>query len=66
MDTYTGDQMDEVVPAKLQIWDHKHVLVTHDECTFYSNDSKLSMWMEEGESIIKKKGQGEVTQSRFL
>ena len=50
--------MEEVVPAELDVGERKHVLVTHDECTFYSNDTKTEMWLEEGESIIRKKGQG--------
>ena len=59
MDTYKGDNMEEVISPKLRIeWESKHVLVTHDKCTFYSNDTKASMWMEDGESITKKKGQG--------
>ncbi|KAG5462694.1 MAG: hypothetical protein BJ554DRAFT_4024, partial [Olpidium bornovanus] len=44
MDDYTGDDMEVTVSPQLRIWENKHVLVTHDESTFYS------MWLEDGES----------------
>lgn len=59
METYDGEDMESVIqPSRLEVWDTRHVLVTHDECIFYSNDAQDSMWLEEGETIIKKKGQG--------
>ncbi|OAD68317.1 hypothetical protein PHYBLDRAFT_173319 [Phycomyces blakesleeanus NRRL 1555(-)] len=36
----------------------EHVLVTHDESTFYSNDGKEAMWLVEGENPIRKKSPG--------
>lgn len=68
MQTYTGDEMEtEVPPSRLEVWDDRHVLITHDECIFYSNDAQGSMWLEEGESIIRKKGQGgSIMVSNFL
>ena len=47
-----------VAPPRLQVWDRRHIFVTHDECIFYSNDAKKTMWLEDGEGIIRQKGQG--------
>ncbi|KAG5456504.1 MAG: hypothetical protein BJ554DRAFT_3735 [Olpidium bornovanus] len=56
METWDGDDMDQLVrPQRLEIWDNKHVQVTHDESTFYSNDGRDEFWMEEGDSWLKKK-----------
>ncbi|CAG8459328.1 19435_t:CDS:2, partial [Racocetra persica] len=46
IEQYDGNKMENVIPPEqLEIWDMRHVLVTHDE-------------IEDKESIIKKKGQG--------
>lgn len=59
MVAYNGENMEVAVrPPRLEIWDREHVLVTHDECIFYSNDAQDTMWLEAGETIIRKKGQG--------
>ncbi|CAG8513564.1 18471_t:CDS:2, partial [Racocetra persica] len=59
MEQYDGDEMENVIPPEqLEIWDMHHVLVTYDEVYFYANDDNLSFWVEDKESIIKKKGQG--------
>lgn len=59
MKEYSGEHMEEVVlPERLEVWDREHVMVTHDECCFYSNDAKASVWLEDDESVIRKKGQG--------
>ncbi len=34
------------------------IFVTHDECTFYANDGKNDIWLEEGENYIRKKKVG--------
>ncbi|CAJ0749675.1 18009_t:CDS:2, partial [Entrophospora sp. SA101] len=34
------------------------ILVTHDECIFYSNDGKRGVWAKSGELPLKKKGNG--------
>ncbi|CAJ0748460.1 19201_t:CDS:2, partial [Entrophospora sp. SA101] len=34
------------------------ILVTHDECIFYSNDGKRGVWARDGELPLKKKGNG--------
>jgi hypothetical protein len=67
MKEFEGANMECVLEPNLRIWDKEHVLVTHDECIFYSNDAQASMWLEDGESVIRKKGQGgSVMVSEFL
>ncbi|CAG8849338.1 15166_t:CDS:2, partial [Gigaspora margarita] len=56
MEQYDGDEMENVIPPeRLEIWNMRHVLVTHDEVYFYTNDDNSSFWVEDKESIIKKK-----------
>ncbi|CAG8841753.1 32013_t:CDS:2, partial [Gigaspora margarita] len=43
----------------LEIWDRHYVLVTYDKVYFYANDDNLSFWVEDEESIIKKKAKGQ-------
>lgn len=40
MDAYEGNQQQFVVDSVLEVGERKHILVTHDECTFYSNDGQ--------------------------
>ncbi|CAG8474592.1 12344_t:CDS:2, partial [Gigaspora rosea] len=59
MEQFDDDDMENVIPPeRLEIWDMRHVLVTYDEVYFYANDNNSSFWVENEESIIKKKGQG--------
>ncbi|CAG8855513.1 24430_t:CDS:2, partial [Gigaspora margarita] len=59
MDQYCGDEMEIVIlPELLEIWDSRHVMVTHDEVYFYTNDDMSYVWLKDSESVIKKKGQG--------
>ncbi|CAG8601213.1 90_t:CDS:2, partial [Scutellospora calospora] len=59
MDQYCGDEMEIVIPPeRLEIWDSRYVMVTHDEVYFYANDDMSYVWLEDSESVIKKKGQG--------
>ncbi|CAG8653091.1 5212_t:CDS:2 [Dentiscutata erythropus] len=56
---FNGHEWEDVREyQRLEIWDMRHVLVTHDEVYFYANDDNSSFWVEDKESIIKKKGQG--------
>jgi len=57
MDIFEGEEMKIVAPA-LGDDEKKVVQITHDECTFYANDGKRWMWIGEGESILRKKGDG--------
>lgn len=58
-DFYEGDQLENVVPPKLQEGEQKIVFVTHDESTFYANDGKNDLWLQEGENYIRKKVAGQ-------
>ncbi|CAG8828645.1 13195_t:CDS:2, partial [Gigaspora margarita] len=56
MEQYDSDDMENIIPPKrLEIWDMRHVLVTHDEVYFYANDDNLFFWIKDEESIIKKR-----------
>ncbi|CAG8834954.1 3325_t:CDS:1, partial [Gigaspora margarita] len=68
MDQYCGDDMEIVIPPELlEIWDSRHVMVTHDEVYFYANDDMSYVWLEDSESVIKKKSQrGSIMVSDFL
>ncbi|OAD74613.1 hypothetical protein PHYBLDRAFT_145045 [Phycomyces blakesleeanus NRRL 1555(-)] len=50
-----GTNSDVTMP-QLSTDEVEHVLVTHDESTFYSNDGKEAMWLVEDENPIRKKG----------
>jgi len=44
-----------------------HILVTHDECLFYSNDDRPIVWAPLGKPPLRKKGQGRsIMVSEFL
>jgi hypothetical protein len=58
MSTFEGEHLERVVQPVLRPWEYRRVLVTHDETYFYSNDCKKSVWLEDRESVLKKKGQG--------
>jgi len=34
------------------------IQVTHDECCFFANDGKDSLWLAEEEQVLRKKGEG--------
>ena len=42
----------------MQPGDQIHILVTHDETTFHSNDGRSSGWAPDHEQPLRKKGQG--------
>ena len=50
--------MDVILPPKLEDGKKKIVFVTHDESTFYANDGKNDLWLEDGENYIRKKSAG--------
>lgn len=54
---WEGEEMEIEIPRS-NPQQTRLVLVTHDECCFYSNDAAKEIWSEEGESILRKKGQG--------
>ncbi|OAD74318.1 hypothetical protein PHYBLDRAFT_144765 [Phycomyces blakesleeanus NRRL 1555(-)] len=55
---FTGEDEEIEMTSLLLENQKKLVMVTHDESTFYAHDEKVDMWLEEGESHIRKKGQG--------
>ena len=65
---YEGDDMDRVVvPPAVQDGAQELVLVTHDESTFYSNDSTSHAWLAQNEHILRKKTMGgSIMVSEFL
>src|SRR6266498_4394865 len=63
---YEGETMDKILP-NLQNGEKEHILVTHDECIFYSNDGKRGVWAKTGELPLRKKGNGRsIMISEFL
>lgn len=61
MPTYEGEHLEIMVePEKLKTRPRgsRHVLVTDDETYFYANDSKRAIWLEQGETVLRKKCQG--------
>ena len=67
MTTYEGDSMQNAVPSTLQAGERELVWVTHDECTFYSNDGVNVAWLENDETMLRKKSQGAaIMVSEFL
>ena len=58
MDFFSGENEESVLEPVLEEGEKKIVLVTHDESTFYAHDSRTDMWLENDESIIRKKGPG--------
>ena len=57
-DIYEGADMDVILPPKLEDGKKKIAFVTHDESTFYANDGKNDLWLEDGENYIRKKSAG--------
>jgi len=66
MSKYEGENMDRVQP-NLTEGEKERILVTHDECIFYSNDGKRGIWAKDGEMPLRKKGNGRsILVSEFL
>ncbi|GES93332.1 hypothetical protein RCL_jg21131.t1 [Rhizophagus clarus] len=55
MAKYEGENMEQIPPT-LGPNDKEIILVTHDECVFYSNDGKQGVWAKSGELPLRKKG----------
>ena len=63
---YDGETI-ERIPPTLDSNNKEIILVTHDECIFYSNDGKRSVWTKTGELLLRKKGNGRlIIVSEFL
>jgi hypothetical protein len=66
MPTFVGDDMIQINP-EISVEKPLHILVTHDECLFYSNDDRPIVWAPIGEPPLRKKGQGKsIMVSDFL
>jgi hypothetical protein len=57
MAKYEGENM-ERIPLILEPNEKEIILITHDECIFYSNDGKRGVWTKSGELPLRKKGNG--------
>ena len=58
MSQYSGNNMEIVTTPGLVDDEKEVVLITHDESTFYSNDGKRFIWMENGKNVMKPKSKG--------
>ena len=66
MAKYESENMEQISPI-LEPDDKEVILVTHDECIFYSNDGKRGVWVKSGELPLRKKGNGRsIMVSEFL
>ena len=57
MARYEGEEMKAILPA-LGVGERELILVTHDECVFYSNDGKRGIWVPDDKMPLRKKGNG--------
>jgi hypothetical protein len=58
MPKFDDDNLEVQINPDLQENERLHVLVTHDETTFHSNDGRRSGWAPHGEQPLRKKGRG--------
>ena len=58
MSLFEGEELKEVEPA-LEEGEKKVVQITHDECCFFAHDGMKKVWLQEGEQILRKKGEGQ-------
>ena len=66
MTKYKGENMKRI-PLTLGTNEKEIILVTHDECIFYSNDGKWGVWAKSEELLLRKKRNGRsIMVSEFL
>ncbi len=66
MSKYEGETMKRIYP-NLPEGEKERILVTHDECIFYSNNGKREVWAKNEELPLRKKGNGRsIMVSEFL
>src|ERR1044071_9221248 len=58
MPKFIGEECETQIDPELKDRDRLHILVTHDETTFQSNDGFRSGWRPKNEQPLRKKGQG--------
>ena len=67
MPVFTGDQLEIRIDPELSEFEHLHIIVTHDESTFDSNDGRREGWHPRNEQPLKKKSRGRsIHVSEFL
>jgi hypothetical protein len=67
MPVFTGDQLEIRTDPELNEFEHLHILVTHDESTFDSNDGRREGWHPRNEQPLRKKSRGRsIHVSEFL
>ncbi|CAG8744627.1 13827_t:CDS:2 [Cetraspora pellucida] len=67
MPQFVDDNMETVINPEINKEKQVYILVTHDECTFYANDSYPSVWAPLGMLPLHKKGKGKALMvSEFL
>lgn len=55
MKDFSGDNLDQIVEPILNSNEKEHVMVTHDECHFYSNDGRKTVWVLDEENVLRPK-----------
>ena len=55
MPKFEGENLEVLINPILQENEHLHILVTHDETTFHSNDGRQSGWAPHGNSLFVRK-----------
>src|SRR4051812_23057926 len=58
MPKFEDDNLKVQINPYLQENERLHILVTHDETTFHSNDGRKSGWAPHREQPLRKKGRG--------
>lgn len=67
MPQFVGENMEIIINPEISEEKQMHILVTHDECTFYANDGRPSVWAPLGMLPLRKKGKGKALMiSEFL
>ena len=56
MAKYSGEDMNEVTEPNLKENEKKHVLVVHNESCFQAHDGTKMGWLENGKTVLRKKG----------
>ncbi len=66
MARYKEEEMD-AISLVLRPEERELILITYDECIFYTNDGKKKIWIPDGEMLLRKKGnEKSIMVSEFL
>jgi len=58
MQLFEGEEMGQVQEPLLEPEERRMVQITHDECAFHAHDGKKSLWLQDEEQVLRKKGEG--------